>query len=73
MPGTIKDGFIQSTQVLTHVKLNANLIEMHKKFPVIIFIPGRGGLRQKYTILCTHFVSQGYVVITMDRPRCKFF
>lgn len=60
MPGTIIDGLIQGTQVLTHVKLNANLIETHKKFPVIIFIPGRGELRQKYTILCAHLASQGY-------------
>lgn len=73
LPGTITDGFIQGTQVLAHVKLNANPIETHKKFPVIIFIPGRGGLRQKYTILCAHLASQGYVVITMDQPYVASF
>lgn len=73
MPGTIADGFIQGTRVLTHSKLDANPIETNEKFPVIIFIPGRGELRQKYTILCEHLASKGYLIIAMDQPYASSF
>ena len=39
-----------------------------KKFPVIISFPGRGGERQKETILYEALASHGYIVITMDQP-----
>jgi len=39
-----------------------------EKFPVVIFVPGMGEERQKYTILCEELVSQGYVVLVLDQP-----
>mgnify|MGYP002378569270 FL=1 len=67
MPGTLKDGIIQGTHVLSWAQSDAVPLEQ-QKFPVIIFVPGRGALRQQYTILLEELASHGYVVLSMDQP-----
>ncbi len=72
MPETIDDGLVQGTKVLTWSKPNAEFLRT-QKFPVIIFVPGRGGMRQQYTILCEELASQGYVVLSIDIPYAASF
>ncbi len=67
MPGTLDDGIVRGQQVLGHAISNAQAI-LTKKFPVIISFPGRGGERQKESILYEALASHGYIVITMDQP-----
>lgn len=67
MPGTLQDGIVQGTKVLAYAKPNADPVSS-KTFPMVIFIPGRGEERQKYTILCEELASQGYVVLAIDQP-----
>lgn len=67
MPGTIEDGIVRGQQVLGHAIPSAQAIST-KKFPVIISFPGRGGERQKESILYESLASHGYIVITMDQP-----
>lgn len=67
MPGTLDEGRVEGTQVFASAKLNA--VPIHsQKFPIIIFIPGLGEERQKYTILCEALASEGYVVLALDQP-----
>lgn len=72
MPGTIHNGKVEGVQVLTHSKPNADPIRS-RAFPVIIFVPGLGEERQKYTILCEELASQGYVVLSIDQPYVSNF
>ena len=67
MPETIKDGMIQDTKVFSYAKPNVNILESHK-YPLIIFIPGLGAIRQKYTILCEELASHGYIILSLDQP-----
>lgn len=67
MPGTLENGLVQGTKVFSWAKMNADFVKS-KQFPVIIFVPGRGGERQKYTILCEELASQGYVILALDQP-----
>ena len=66
MAGTIDNGMVEGIQVFTHAKPDAAPIP--KRSPVIFFVPGMGGERQKYTILCEELASQGYVVLSLDQP-----
>lgn len=72
MPGTLDNGIVQGTKVLSYAKPNAAPLKS-QRYPVIIFVPGRGGERQKYTILCEELASQGYVVLTLDQPYASNF
>lgn len=67
MTGTLSGGNVRGTKVLGHAVPGATIIKGHK-FPVIISLPGRGGERQKQSILCEALASHGYIVITMDQP-----
>lgn len=67
MPGTIEVGNVWGVKVLGHAISNMPIIKEHK-FPIIISFPGRGGERQKETILYEALASHGYFVITMDQP-----
>ena len=67
MPGTIRDGVIQDTKVFSNAKPNANILTLNK-YPLIIFIPGLGEIRQKYTILCEELASHGYMILSLDQP-----
>lgn len=72
MPETLEDGVVQDTKVFAWAKLNADPIES-KKFPLVIFIPGLGEERQKYTILCEELASYGYIVLVLDEPYISNF
>jgi hypothetical protein len=67
MPGTLKNGEVHGVPVLSWAKVQAVPIT-HQSLPVIIFIPGRGMIRQQYTILLEELASHGYVVLAMDQP-----
>ncbi|MFN7710498.1 MAG: hypothetical protein ACK5O7_06040 [Holosporales bacterium] len=67
MTGTLDDGNVCGTKVLGHAIPGAMIIQDHQ-FPIIISFPGRGGERQKETILYEALASHGYIVITMDQP-----
>lgn len=67
MPGTLEDGVVCGVKVLAHAKPEAIPL-LTKKFPLIIAIPGRGGERQRYTILCQDLASHGYSIIAIDQP-----
>ena len=72
MPGTLENGMIKDVKVLVHSQPNASLLTQ-KPLPVIIFIPGFGGERQKYTLLCEELASHGYVVLSFDQPHVSNF
>ncbi len=67
MFGTIDNGNVRGTKVLGHA-IPFDPIVKDQKFPVILSFPGRGGERQKETILYENLASHGYIVITMDQP-----
>lgn len=68
MPGTLKNGVVQGgTRVFAFAKEGVDGFKA-EKFPVIIFVPGMGEERQKYTILSEELASQGYVVLALDQP-----
>lgn len=67
MPETLDDGIVQNVKVLVHANSNAKPITT-KKLPVILFLPGRGALSQKYTILLEELASHGFLVIAFDQP-----
>jgi pimeloyl-ACP methyl ester carboxylesterase len=67
MPGTLDDGIVRGQQILGHAIPNASP-HLNKRFSVIISFPGRGGERQKESILYEALASHGYIVITMDQP-----
>ncbi|KJW07417.1 hypothetical protein OTUT144_0533 [Orientia tsutsugamushi str. UT144] len=67
MIGTIDDGNVCETKVLWHAVPGAFMIQ-DRKFPIIISLPGRGGERQKETILYEALASHGYIMITIDQP-----
>lgn len=72
MPETLKEGVVDGIKVLTHSKWKAELLK-RKTFPVIIFIPGFGEERQKYTLLCEELASHGYVILSLDQPYVSNF
>ncbi len=72
MPDTINDGIVQGVQILAHAKPNAMPLKF-KRLPTIIFIPGRGAIGQKYTILLEELASQGFLVLAMDQPYAASF
>lgn len=51
---------------------NSDIIEEHG-LPVVLFVPGFGEERQKYTILCEELASHGYVVMSFDAPYISSF
>lgn len=67
MPGTLDEGIVCGVRILGYAVPDGKIIS-EKKFPVIISYPGRGGERQKMTILYEALASQGYNVITVDQP-----
>lgn len=67
MPGTLKDGKILNVKVLAFPKPSAEPL-YSKKFPLILAIPGRGGERQKETILYEELASHGYVILAVEQP-----
>src|SRR5262249_46559338 len=74
MPGTLKEGLVGGTYVYAHSKTDADLSKTKAGcFPIIIFIPGIGGGRQDYTILCEELASYGYVVLSIDQPYVSNF
>lgn len=66
MMKTIEHGMVYGVEVLSFGK--SEITPLNSKFPLIIFIPGRGNEREKYTILCEGLASQGYIVVSMDQP-----
>jgi hypothetical protein len=67
MRGTLEDGIVCGVRILGHAIPNAAIVAA-QKFPVIISFPGRGGERQKETILYEALASHGYIIITLDQP-----
>lgn len=72
MPDTLENGGIRGIKVLANSKPNAELSKQDT-FPVIFFIPGLGGERQKYSIICEDLASHGYVVFSLDLPYISNF
>jgi dienelactone hydrolase len=72
MPETLKDGKIQSVKVYAFSHPFAEISD-RRRFPVIIFVPGLGGIRQDYTIICEELASHGYVVLSFDQPYVSNF
>lgn len=72
MPETLKDGLVKGVRVLTHSKPKAEILKQ-KTFPVIIFVPGLGEERQKYTLLFEELSSHGYIVLSLDQPYVSNF
>jgi pimeloyl-ACP methyl ester carboxylesterase len=72
MPETLKNGKVVDVEVLAHAKLNASILK-ESSYPLIIFVPGLGQERQKYTILCEELASQGYVILSLDQPYVSNF
>ncbi|MDP1723119.1 MAG: hypothetical protein Q8L85_00255 [Alphaproteobacteria bacterium] len=72
MPETLKNGKVLDIEVLAHAKPNA-LILKESSYPIVIFVPGLGQERQKYTILCEELASQGYIVLSLDQPYVSNF
>lgn len=72
MPETLKNGKILDIEVLTHAKPSASLLK-ESSYPLVIFVPGLGQERQKYTILCEELASQGYVILSLDQPYVSNF
>lgn len=66
-PGTLQEGIVERVKVFSYAKPDA-VPAKHQRFPVIFFVPGMGGERQGYTILCEELASQGYVVLSLDQP-----
>lgn len=77
MPGTLNAGDVCGTPVLGHAIPEAPPLTQRKrpmwKHPLIIAMPGRGNIRQQYSILFESLASHGYVVIAMDQPYCANF
>lgn len=67
MPGTLKDGMVKEIKVFTHSQPDAQILAQ-KTFPTLLFVPGFGEERQKYTLLCEEMSSYGYVVLSFDQP-----
>lgn len=67
MPGTLTDGIVCGVKIFGYSVPHEPIIES-QKFPVVISFPGRGGERQKETILYEALASHGYIVITLDQP-----
>lgn len=67
MPGTLLQGKLADREVFSHAKPGAEIC-MDKAFPVVLFLPGLGQVRQSYTILCEALASYGYVVLSLDQP-----
>lgn len=67
MPGTLSQGKIAGVEVYAHAKPDAGICT-GKVFPVILFLPGLGQVRQNYTILCETLASYGYIVLSLDQP-----
>lgn len=66
MLGTLDDGNVCDIKILGHAIPREPVIQSCR-FPVIISLPGRGGERQKASILYEALASHGYIVITMDQ------
>ncbi|RZI47036.1 hypothetical protein [Candidatus Finniella inopinata] len=71
-PGTLDEGLVIDTKILSHSKPEAKLLQ-GKACPVVIFIPGLGHGRQDYTILCEEMASHGYMVLSLDQPYVSNF
>lgn len=72
MPGTIKQGNIRGTKIISYAKPNAD-IKKDIYLPVIIFVPGFGGVRQRYTILLEELASHGFIIFSIDQPYVSNF
>lgn len=72
MPGTIDNGLLCGKTIHAHGQPEGALSQQGP-FPVLIFIPGFGEIRQRYTILCEELASQGYVVLSLDQPYTSSF
>ena len=72
MPGTLAEGVIKGVKIVAHSNPNSELSN-RGPFPVIIFIPGFGEVRQSYTILCEELASHGYVILSLDQPYVSSF
>lgn len=65
-PFTLHNGEIQNIRVLAHSKPNA--IPLKGRYPLILFIPGRGADRDRYTILGEGLASSGAIILALDQP-----
>jgi pimeloyl-ACP methyl ester carboxylesterase len=54
--------------VTTNAVPEAPIAAQARRYPVLIFLHGRGGYRQEYTSLVEELVSNGYVVAALDQP-----
>lgn len=67
MPGTLSQSKVGRVEVFAHAKPEAEVCT-DKTFPVVLFLPGLGQVRQSYTILCEALASYGYIVLSLDQP-----
>lgn len=73
MPGTLDDGLMKSKilsndeiKIFSYAQENAK-VKLLDNYSLIIFIPGFGEERQKYTILCEELASHGYIILSLDQ------
>lgn len=71
-PGTLEGGVVEGVKILAHAQPDAPLLKKGP-YPALIFVPGFGGARQNYTILCEELASHGYVVLSLDQPYVSNF
>lgn len=65
-PFTLQNGEIQGRRILAHAKPNG--IPFGGTYPLILFIPGRGADRDRYTIFAEALASSGAIVLMLDQP-----
>jgi len=52
----------------SHARENAPVAKSRRKFPLLVFVPGRGGTSFGYTALIEDLVSHGYAVASIETP-----
>ncbi len=60
--------FSHLRHIRTNAIPNAVVAETQPRYPVLLFSPGRGGLRVQNTFQVEELVSHGYVVVGIDHP-----
>ncbi|MFN8439834.1 MAG: hypothetical protein U0175_03640 [Caldilineaceae bacterium] len=54
--------------VTTNAIPSAPVADAEPRYPVLIFMSGRGGYRQSNSVQVEHLVSHGYIVVALDQP-----
>ncbi|MFE9847205.1 dienelactone hydrolase family protein [Streptomyces sp. NPDC005576] len=65
LPGFLVDGIPRAH---THSVFNAAVAGRSRRFPVVLFSPGSGGVRTQNTAWAEELASHGYVVAALDHP-----